>query len=74
MSIVSELSIEDKRVFVDIIERLRFISVIGLIEARDWIELIFPEFAEVRDGDSDLLFLRMAQLQSGEPENDNLPE
>lgn len=65
MNSVSELPIEDKRVLVEIIERLRFMNLLGQIESRDWIELIFPEFAEVRDEESDMLFLRMAQAQSG---------
>ena len=62
---ISDLNIEEKEKLISIVQTLRYANLIGLIEARDWIELIFPEFAQVRDQESDMLFLRMAQLQQG---------
>lgn len=65
MSGASELDIKEKEILIGIIQNLRFSNLIGLIEARDWIQSIFPEFGLVRDSESDELFLKMARAQLG---------
>lgn len=65
MSDPSQLSIDEKSALVGILERLRLVNAIGIVETRDWIELIFPEFADVRDIESDQLFRDLANLQLG---------
>lgn len=65
MAAPSELSIEDKKLMLDVLTTLRTYQLIGIIECRNWIELLFPEFALVRDQDADDLFAALAKINSG---------
>jgi len=56
----TELSVDDKQKMLDIITTLRSYQLLGIIEARDWIEILFPEFGEIRNRESDEMFKNMA--------------
>jgi hypothetical protein len=64
---VSALPLEDK---IQILERvvfgLRSYQLIGIVESRAWTELLFPEFAAVRDTEADDMFRQMAALNNGD--------
>lgn len=64
----SSLSLEDKSKVLDIILNLRTYQLIGMIEARNWVEFLFPEFADFRDQDADEIFSQMASLSAGREE------
>jgi len=65
-----ELSIEDKRQVLEVITTLRNYQLIGIIEARNWIEKLFPEFGEFRDHDADAMFGELASLTAGKERSD----
>jgi hypothetical protein len=66
----SALPLEDK---IQILERvvfgLRSYQLIGILESRAWVELLFPEFAGVRDSEADEMFRQLANLSNGVDEN-----
>lgn len=72
MSEPNALPLEDK---IQILERvvfgLRQYQLIGIIESRAWVELLFPEFAEVRDREADQMFADMAALDNGDADVHN---
>lgn len=62
MTDASELSLADKKEILNIITTLRTYQLLGILEARNWIGKLFPEFEEVRDTESDDMFRELAQL------------
>lgn len=61
----ADLNIEEKRVIIEsIILPLRGYQLLGIVEARDWIELLFPEFKEVRDREADEMFKQIASSRN----------
>lgn len=65
MAKASDLPLEDKRLIVEsIILPLRGYQMLGIVEARDWLEALFPEFGEVRDREADQAFKEMAELRN----------
>lgn len=75
MATASELSVADKvKVVNDILIPLRGYHLIGMIESRKWIELLFPEFADIRDREMDDYLQNLAAQQGPlqEERNDSL--
>jgi hypothetical protein len=66
MSDVSTLTIQEKAAILsDVILPLRNYQLLGILETRNWIELLFPEFGEIRDREADAMFEEMARIKAG---------
>lgn len=69
------MTVENKQKVLDVITTLRSYQLIGIVEARNWIEFLFPEFGEFRDREADEMFSALASLSAGRddspPDGDN---
>jgi hypothetical protein len=65
MSEPSTLSVENKvKLINEVLLPLRSYQMIGHLEARKWIEVLFPEFGEIRDRELDQYLARIAEETS----------
>jgi len=67
--ITQNMTIENKMKVLDVITTLRTYQLIGIVEARHWVEFLFPEFALFRDQEADQMFGEIARLSAGRNEN-----
>jgi hypothetical protein len=61
----SELPIDEKIKILEVITTLRNYQLLGIIEARAWIEILWPEFGVVRDREADEMFAEFARIKAG---------
>ena len=60
----ASLPVEDKiKVINEVLLPLRGYQMIGLIESRQWIEVLFPEFGDIRDREMDEYLRGLASQQ-----------
>jgi hypothetical protein len=63
------LPVADKiKIINEVILPLRSYQIIGLIESRAWLEVLFPEFGDVRDREMDEYLHNLANNQSNNQE------
>lgn len=67
--ITQNMTIDNKMKVLDVITTLRTYQLIGIVEARNWIEFLFPEFAGFRDHEADNMFGEIARLSAGREES-----
>lgn len=72
MSDASSLTVEEKiKIVNDILIPLRSYQMLGLIESRAWLEVLFPEFGTFRDREmEDILVNGQDRPQDVEEEED----